>query len=117
MIAAAGRGRLGQNYLLGGADASFLDVFGAIGKLTGKRVPMRAMPALALRRYARLLAGVAALTGREPEITPDIAAVVTGNTRLASDRAISELGYEPVALETMLADAHRWMKDEGLLGA
>src|SRR5205085_11467196 len=80
LIAAAERGRAGQNYLLGGADASFLDVFAIIGRLTGKRVPKRAMPAFAIKLYARLLAGVAAVTGREPEITPDIAEIVTGHS-------------------------------------
>ncbi len=117
MIAAAARGSAGQNYLLGGADASFLEVFQAIGRLTGKKVPRRKMPAAALRLYARIVTGIAAVTGREPQVTPDIADVVTGDARLDSSRAARELGYQPVALETMLEDAYRWMKDEGLLGA
>jgi dihydroflavonol-4-reductase len=117
MIAAVARGRPGQNYLLAGADASFLDVFRTIGTLTGKKVPRRAMPAAALRIYARLLAGTAAITGREPQITPAIAAVVTGHARFSSERAIRELGYQPVSIAAMLEDAYGWMKDEGLLGA
>src|SRR5262249_46880626 len=116
MIAAAEHGRPGQNYILGGADATFLEVFHTIGRMTGKPVPKRAMPAAALRVYARILAGIAAVTGREPVITPEIAALVTGDARLVSDRAIRELGYRTVALAAMLEDAHRWMKDEGLLG-
>ena len=117
MIAAATRGRAGQNYLLGGADASFLKVFQIIGRLTGKTVPKRAMPAAALRLYARLLTGIAALTGREPQVTPDTVAIVTGHAKLSSERAIRELGYQPVSLDAMLEDAYRWMKDEGMLGA
>jgi dihydroflavonol-4-reductase len=110
MIAAAERGRPGQNYLLGGADASFLEVFQTIGRLAGKPVPKRAMPAAALKLYARILTGIAAVTGREPQVTPEAAAIVTGHARIDSSRAIR-------ALETMLEDAYRWMKDEGLLGA
>jgi dihydroflavonol-4-reductase len=102
---------------LGGADASFVEVFQAIGRLTGSKVPRRAMPAVALRLYARVLAGIAAVTGREPEITPDIVAVVTGHPGLNCSRAVRELGYRPVALDAMLEDAFGWMKDEGLLGA
>ena len=117
MIAAAERGRLGQNYLLGGAEASFLEVFRIIGKLTGKKVPKRAMPAAALKLYARLVTGIGAITGREPQITPDIAALVTSDTHVDSARAKAELGYRMVALEAMLADAHGWMKGEGLLAA
>lgn len=117
MIAAAARGAPGRNYLLAGADASFLEVFRIIGELTGRKVPKRAMPAAALRLYARLLAGLAAITGREPQITPAIAEVVTGHARYSCDRAIRELGYQPVSLAAMIADAHGWMRDEGLLAA
>lgn len=117
MIAAVACGRPGQNYLLAGADASFVEVFRIIGRLTGKKVPKRAMPAAALRLYARLLTGIAAITGREPQITPAIAAVVTGRATFSSARAIRELGYRPVSLEAMLEDSYRWMKDEKLLAA
>lgn len=115
MIAAAERGRPGRNYLLGGADAKFLEVFAIAGRLTGKRVPKRAMPAFGIRLYARLLTGIAAVTGREPEITPDIAEIVTGHPRIDCTLAVTELGYRPAPLETMLEDAYRWMKCEGLL--
>lgn len=117
MIAAVERGRTGQNYLLGGADASFLDVVRTIGRIADKKVPKRAMPAAALKLYARVVTGIAALTGREPQMTPDAAAIVTGHARIDSGRANRELGYQPVSLEAMLADAYRWLKDEGLLGA
>ncbi len=117
MIAAAARGQPGRNYLLAGADASFLEVFRIIGDLTGKKVPRRAMPAAALRLYARLLTGLAAITGREPQITPAIADVVTGHARFSCDRAIRELGYQPVSLAAMIGDAYAWMRDEGLLVA
>lgn len=115
MIAAAERGAPGQNYLLGGADASFFEVFQIIGRITGTKVPRRVMPAAALRLYARILTGLAAVTGREPQVTPAAAAIVTGRMRIDSSRAVRELGYQPVALETMIEDAYRWMKDEGLL--
>ena len=117
MVAAAERGRAGQNYLMGGADASFVEVFRVIGRLTGTEVPKRPIPAAALRLYARILAGIAMITGREPLVTPDAVSIVTGHARIDSSRAIRELGYQPVSLEAMLADAYRWMKDEGLLGA
>jgi nucleoside-diphosphate-sugar epimerase len=115
LIAAAERGRIGQNYLLGGADASFLEVFRIVGKLAGRPVPSRPMPAFAVRLYARILAGVAAVTGREPDVTPDIAEVITHFPRIVSTRAVEELGYRPAPLEAMLEDAYRWMKAEGLV--
>jgi len=115
LIAAAQHGRPGRNYLLGGADARFLDVFAVIGRLTGKSVPKRAMPAFAIKLYARALTAIAAVTGREPDITPDIADIVTGDTRLDCRRAVEELGFRRASLEIMLEDAYLWMKGEGLL--
>jgi nucleoside-diphosphate-sugar epimerase len=117
MIAAAERGRAGQNYLCGGADATFVEVFHTIGRLTGAKVPKRAMPAAALQLYARILAGLSMVTGREPLVTPDAVAIVTGHARIDSGLAIRELGYQPVSLAAMLEDSYRWMKDEGLLAA
>jgi nucleoside-diphosphate-sugar epimerase len=73
------------------------------------------MPAFAIKLYARLLTGVAAITGREPDITPDIAEIVTHYPRIVCARAIEELGYRPATIETMLEDAYRWMKGEGLV--
>ena len=48
-LAAAERGGRGENYLLGGSDASYLEVVRIIGELTGCPVPTRPMPALALK--------------------------------------------------------------------
>jgi nucleoside-diphosphate-sugar epimerase len=114
LIAAAARGQPGRNYLLGGADATFLELVGLVGAMAGKRVPRRPMPAFALRLYARLQTGIAAITGREPEVTPDSAAVVTGYARIDCRRAVAELGYRAVPLKDMVEDAYRWLKGEGL---
>ncbi len=116
LIAAACRGTPGANYLLGGADATFLEVFRIIARLVGRKPPRRALPAFGIQLYARVLTGIAAITGREPEITPEIAEVVCGRFRIASDRAARDLGYRAVPLETMLADAHAWLAAAGLLG-
>lgn len=115
MIEAASRGRPGANYLLGGADASFVDVIGLIGELTGRRVPRRPMPAFAIRAVARVKTGLAALTGREPDITPEAAAMVLAHPRIVSTRARDELGYVATPLRPMLEDAYRWLKESGRL--
>jgi dihydroflavonol-4-reductase len=115
LIAAAARGTPGRNYLLGGADATFMELVRLVGGMAGKRVPRRPMPAFALRLYAHVSAALAAFTGREPQVTPDSAAVVLGFARVDCRRAMAELGYRAVSLPTMLEDAYRWMKSEGIL--
>lgn len=115
IIAAGDRGRRGQNYLLGGADHSFHEVIAEIGFRLGAKVPSRVLPAAALRAAARLQALKARFTGERPELTPEGAEMVCHRTRIASTRAIDELGYRPAPLYYMLADCHTWLKTAGLL--
>ncbi|MEM6274587.1 MAG: NAD-dependent epimerase/dehydratase family protein [Myxococcota bacterium] len=114
-IAAAEHGRTGHHYLLGGTDASFVDVIAMIGEKLGKRVPRRAVPRWLFRLIAQAKAGVATLTGNEPDITPDGARMVLEHPRVTSTRAALELGYRSPPLPTMLDDAIGWMRSEGLL--
>jgi len=112
-VAAAERGRTGSNYLLGGADATYLEMVGIAGELTGRAVPRRPTPAWALRVLARAAVVAAAVTGRTPLLTPEKAALTSASMRCDSGRAIRELGFRPVPLRTMMADCHRWMVAEG----
>ncbi len=114
-IAAAERGRSGANYLMSGADASFVELFRVINEVTGSRVPLRPLPAALFAVPARLAALWASLTGREPEITPEGVAIACGTARVVSRRAAAELGYCPAPLRTMVEDSWRWLQAEGLL--
>jgi nucleoside-diphosphate-sugar epimerase len=116
-IAAAEHGRTGKNYILGGTDATFLEVVQTIGDITGKPVPSRPLPAFAIRLVGRLSVMAAFFTGREPDITPEGAAIVTASPRAVSQRAVRELGFRPVSIKDMLTDCWEWMRtEEGLEG-
>ena len=110
-ISAVKAGRVGENYLLGGTDASFLQVIRIIGEITQSPVPKRPMPALLLKAYAQVLAAISRITAREPMLTPEGAAMVTEHPRVASNKAERELDYRPVDLRTMLLDAYRWLSE------
>jgi nucleoside-diphosphate-sugar epimerase len=114
-IAAAARGRTGQNYFLGGADASFVELFGVINEVTGARVPLRPLPPLLLRLGARFDTALAGLTGRVPEATPEGVAVACARARVVSDLAARELGHRSADLATMVEDSWRWLRAAGLV--
>jgi nucleoside-diphosphate-sugar epimerase len=114
-IAAAERGRTGQNYLLGGAFASFLEVFRTVGEVAGCRVPKRTLPAAAFRIAARVAALPSFVTGREPELTPEGVEMVCASAKVVSTRAERELGYRPPPLRIPIADSYEWLEAEGLL--
>jgi nucleoside-diphosphate-sugar epimerase len=113
-LAAIDRGRAGANYLLGGADARYDEVAALVAELVGARPP-RSLPGPVVRLAGRLSGWASRFTGREPDLTPELAALVTGRQTCRSDRAVAELGYRPVALRAMFEDSHRWLEAEGLL--
>jgi dihydroflavonol-4-reductase len=114
-IAAAESGRRGANYLMSGADASFVELFAAINEVTGARVPLRPLPAALFRVPARLGAAWARIAGKEPAMTPEGVEVAIARARVASRRAEQELGYRPAPLRAMVEDCWRWLLAEGLL--
>ena len=109
-------GRAGEAFLLGGEHATFLDLLTRVGALLGRPVPKRAMPAPVLRAYARVQVLLAALTGREPKVTPEGAVFTSKHLRVDSGKAIRELGYRETPLDSLLADTLAWMRAERMIG-
>jgi dihydroflavonol-4-reductase len=114
-IAAVTRGRRGQNYLMSGSDASFVELFRVINQVTGAKVPLRPLPTVLFRLAARVDTAFGAITGREPEATPEGVAIATAQARVVSDLAERELGYRWGALHTMVEDSWTWLRQAGLV--
>ncbi len=114
-IAAASRGEIGVNYLLGGVQARFPEMLRAIEAVSGKRIRARTVPRWLFRSAAWLQGWWGDWRGREPQMTPEAAAIVLANPQIASDRAERDLGYVSPDLETMIRDCYDWMKREDLI--
>lgn len=115
LIAAAERGEVGANYLLGGADVSYAGLASEIARLIGRKTRVRALPPKLLRTYALAEEYIAPLFGREPEITRDAVELLASNLYCSSRRAMRELGYQPTPLPAMLEHCYRWLLDNRLL--
>jgi dihydroflavonol-4-reductase len=111
-IAAATCGRIGQQYLLGGVDASFVELGTTIARQLGRRPPRKA-PALALRLLGAANDVIARFTGKEADITWQNATVFCRKTVCDSSKAIRELGYVSRSLDDMVADAVTWLRAQG----
>jgi nucleoside-diphosphate-sugar epimerase len=108
-VAAAERGRTGENYILGGTDATLLELVREIGAALGKAVPQRPTPAWLLRAVGALGALRGALTGRAPEITPEVVRMGLRSFTCDCAKAARELGFRVVPLRDMVADCAAWM--------
>ena len=114
-IVAAERGRSGENYLLGGEDMDFPELVATVGDILGKPTPARPTPAWLLRCSARLSAARAALTGKQPDLTPEAVAMMTHHVRCDSSKAQHELGYRNTPVRTLLEDSCAWLRGKGLI--
>lgn len=114
-IAAAERGRVGENYLLGGSDATFIQLAQVIGEVIGRKVPSKPTPPAAMLVVSRLANWMSYLTNRQPNITPEMVGQVTRNMFCDSTKAERELGFRAVSLRVMVEDAVNWLREEGIL--
>jgi nucleoside-diphosphate-sugar epimerase len=110
------QGGIGENYLLGGTDASFVELVREIGAALGKTTPARPTPAWILRVLGAVGARQGRLTGRQPTLTPEAALMVTRDVSCDSSKAMRELDYRAVPLGEMVGECVAWMAAEGLLG-
>jgi dihydroflavonol-4-reductase len=110
-------GKSGESYLLGGEHASFLDLIQRIASQLGKPAPQRAMPAVLLRVYARMLDLISRVTRREPQLTPESLSYTCHHLRVDSSKAQHELGYRTTPLAQLIADTCVWLRENGLLSA
>jgi dihydroflavonol-4-reductase len=107
--------RFGERYLLGGAPASFVEFVHKVGAALGRRTPRGATPVWALALFARLADAWSQISGKEPDITPESAALTSHQLRVDSSKAIRELDYVETPLDVLLADTLTWMRSEGML--
>ncbi len=111
------RQRFGQAYLLGGEQASFVELVHQVGAMLGKRTPRGAMPEFALMTFARLADAWSRVSRREPDITPQSATLTCHKLQVDSAKARRELDYLETPLHQLLADKLEWMRGQGLIGA
>jgi nucleoside-diphosphate-sugar epimerase len=114
-IASLEKGRVGERYLLGGVDASYLEMVRIIGELTGVKVPKKTLPLFAIVALGRVSQWGSYFTKKAPVVTPEIAEGAARVAYFKSDKAIRELGYHVVPLEESLRECYEWMKSEGML--
>lgn len=108
-------GRTGARYLLGGEFARYLEVIRIAADMLETPAPRRAMPGWLLTTAARAADAWSRLSRREPEVTPEAAAIASFSIRCESCKAVGELDYRSVPVSVMVRDTINWMKETSLL--
>lgn len=114
-VMAASVGQPGEQYLLGGHSVSYLQLLQRAAAMLGVAAPQRSTPAWLLHALARILQVPGMISGKEPHITPEGAAMVTAHMQCDSSKAMQMLGYRQTAIDVLLRKTLDWLAAEQLL--
>ncbi len=107
----------GEQFLLGGVQASFLELIQTIASELDRKAPAKPMPAGFIRGYARVLDAISRVTGREPPLTPQAVSFTCHHLKVDSSKAMRELGYQSTPLDVLVHDTCAWLRNQGMLKA
>jgi len=107
------KGRIGENYILGGHDVMLKEMLADIARLVGRKPPRLSLPRAPLFPLAYISEAIARITGKEPMLTMDALKMAKHKMFFSSAKAKSELGYSVQPWRLALADAVNWFKVTG----
>ena len=114
-LLALDKGRIGENYILGGTDVALQTMLGDIAFLTGRRAPRLKVPRAPLFPLAWAAETFARVSGKEPFLTADALRMSRYRMFFSSEKARRELGYATRPYKEGLNDALAWFRDNGYL--
>lgn len=114
-ISAVEKGRDGENYILGGQNCTFAEFVSIIAEVSNISAQPKIIPAPILKLAAYFKSAISYFTGKEPDLTPELAKLMTRNVVYSSEKAIKELGYRIPTVEKSVRDCHQWLVQEDLL--
>ena len=114
-IKAAETGRKGENYLLGGVEISFRDIYREINIMLGKKMNLRVVPAPVFRMAMYMIRLKAFIKRKEPVLTYPRFKRLTGHIICDDAKARKELSFNTTEIKEMLSDSYKWLLSEGIV--
>jgi dihydroflavonol-4-reductase len=115
ILNALDRGKPGRQYILGGENITYLDLWRRISRALGKRGPLTS-----LRTPGRYMVGLVsdmlgALRGKEFDINSAAVGMASQFHWYSSQRAMEELGYNPRPVDDSIQDSIQWLRSHQLI--
>jgi farnesol dehydrogenase len=98
-LAALEKGKVGEEYVLGGDNRSLNDFFQVLGDISGVRRRVRHLPFVAGKMVGTIEVARARLLGHRPQLTPGVVEIFKHDWVYSSAKAVRELGYRVTPLE------------------
>lgn len=113
-IAAAERGRTGENYILSGSWQSTADLARVAQSVTGVRAPRMNTPMFLARMGAPFATLYSRIRGSEPLYTAESLAALRAHRDISHAKAAVELDYRPRPIEESVTDIYDWFARAGV---
>lgn len=113
-ILAMKHGRNGENYILGGENLSYRQMFDVIGEVNGRRKKMIGVPIDLLMLGARFMKFKADVFKQEPLILPTFARKYLHDWGTDVSKAVHELNYTFTPFKEGVKKTLKWMDESGL---
>lgn len=117
LLAAAERGRSGENYILSGQNVSTRELARIAHGVTGVRPPRLVTPRSVARLGVPFAAAIGKLTGKEPLFTHEAIDAIEFPGAVSHAKATRELGHAPRPIAESIRDAYKCFEQRGALSA
>jgi nucleoside-diphosphate-sugar epimerase len=107
------RGRPGERYLLGGANARFAEFIRTVGEISRRAHRLIHIPAPLALAFARFEATRARLFSSQPVISPEWVRTFLDDWAYSTGKAERELGYRPTPLREAMTRTIAWIEGGG----
>jgi dihydroflavonol-4-reductase len=114
-LAAAERGRVGERYILGGENLTYLEVAAKICAVVGRRAPRATVPAWTLPPTALAADAVNRLRIGPPVVSGEQIRMAGLRVFYDSAKAVRELGYPLLPFRGAVEKTYRWYREHGYL--
>ena len=115
VVAALGRGRVGERYILGGDNVALSDLLGAIARIVGRKPPRIRLPLGLVYPIALGAEAMAHVTGRTPFATREGLRLARKFMFFSDAKARRELDYATRPYTEGLEDAIAWFRSAGYI--
>jgi len=111
------KGRIGERYILGGENMLLKDILMLVADVAKGRPPLVRLPEAVVWPAAFLMEKLAPVLGFTPMMTRDHLKMARKKMFYSSEKARSELGYNPRPVRQAVEDAVAWFRANGKLRA
>ncbi len=113
IIAAIEHGRPGHNYILGGENVSYYDLWTRMARVVGSRPPIGKLPGFINWSAGKVGDLIGGISRNEPLVNSAATEMGSLTHWYSSQKAMQELGYQIGDVDTAMADAWDWFKSYG----